>query len=80
MFEKELEYFIAHQDELVSKYKDKTLVIKDCQVVEVCDSPLAALLKAQEKYELGTFMIQPCIPGQGAYTVTISTQGMFSSE
>jgi len=78
LLEKELEYFIAHQDELVAKYQDKTLVIKDRQVVEVCDSPLAAYVKALEKYEPGTFMIQPCSPGPSAYTVSISTQGIFT--
>lgn len=80
MFEKDLEYFIANQDELVAKYRDKTLVIKDCHVVEVCDTPLAAYLKAEERYESGTFMIQPCSPGPSAYTVCISTQGIFTNE
>ena len=80
MFEEDLEYFIANQEELVAKYKDKTLVIKDCHVVEVCDTPLAAYLKASESYEPGTFMIQPCSPGPGAYTVSISTQEIFSNQ
>lgn len=80
MLEKELEYFIANQDALVAKYKDKTLVIKDCNVVEVCDTPLAAYLKAKERYEPGTFLIQPCSPGPNAYTVSISTQGIFTNE
>jgi hypothetical protein len=78
ILDKELEYFIAHQDELVAKYRDKTLVIKGSKVVEVCDSPLAAYVKASKKYEPGTFMIQPCSPGPGAYTVSISTQGIFA--
>ena len=80
MLEQELEYFIANQDALVAKYKDKTLVIKDRSVVDVCDSPLAAYLRAKERYEPGTFMIQPCSPGPSAYTVCISTQGIFSSQ
>ena len=80
MFERELEYFIANQDEFVAKYGDKTLVIKDCQVVDVCDNPLAAYVKASEKYEPGTFMIQPCSPGPNAYTVSISTQEIFTNQ
>ena len=80
MFEKDLEYFIAHQDELVEKYGNKTLVIKDCQIVDVCDSPLTAYLKAQEKYEVGTFMVQPCTPGPSAYTVSIATQEIFTNQ
>ena len=80
MFEKELEYFIANQEKLVAEHGNKTLVIKDCQVVDVCDSPLTAYLKAQEKYEVGTFMIQPCIPGPSAYTVSIATQEIFTNK
>jgi hypothetical protein len=46
----------------------------------VCDSPLTAYLNAQEKYEVGTFMIQPCIPGPSAYTVSIATQEIFTNK
>jgi len=73
MFEKELEYFIANQAGLVAKHRDKTLVIRGQEVVDVCDTPLAAYLTAQEKYEPGTFMIQPCVEGTDAHTVTITS-------
>lgn len=80
MLEKELDYFIANQDELVAKYADKILVIRNREVVEVCDTPLAAYIKASERFEPGTFMIQPCSAGPAAYTVSISTQGIFSNQ
>ena len=79
MFEKDLDYFIANQTDLVAKYQSKTLVIKDCKVLEVCDTPLAAFVKATETYEPGTFMIQPCMSGSNAYTVCISTQEIFTN-
>ena len=72
MFERELAFFIAHQDELVDKHRGRTLVIRDQAVVGVYDSALEAYLKAQAQHPLGTFMIQPCTPGPEAYTVRIS--------
>ena len=73
MFDTELGYFVAHQDELVAKHQGKTLVIRGEQVVGVYPSALDAYLGAQKQYPVGTFMIQPCEPGPEAYTVTISS-------
>ena len=73
MFDKELGYFVAHQDELVAKHRGKILVICGEKVVGVYQSPLAAYDGAQKQYPVGTFMIQPCEPGPEAYTVTISS-------
>lgn len=70
--QKELDYFIAHQDELVRQYDNKVLVIKDQQVIGAYDSHLQAYLEAQKEHTLGTFMIQECAPGPDAYTVTIN--------
>lgn len=72
MFEKELAFFISHQDELVAKHRGKTLVLRGENVEGAYDSPLRAYLSAKEKFEPGTFMIQPCQPGPNAYTVTIN--------
>ena len=73
MFEKELDYFITHQCELLQQYRGKILVLKDENVVGAYQNVLEAYTKAQEKYEVGSFMIQPCEPGPEAYTVTISS-------
>ncbi len=74
MFEKELTFFIANQDELVAKFKGTTLVIRGDQVVGAYPNPLAAYVAAQARgFPVGTFMIQPCQPGPGAYTVTINS-------
>jgi len=78
MFQNELAYFIAHQDELVRQHRGKVLVLKDQGVVGVYDTMLSAYLEAQKTHPLGTFMLQPCEPGQDAYTVTISTHGLFA--
>jgi hypothetical protein len=73
MFDKELAFFIAHQDELVEKHRGKILVIRDERIEGIYASPLEAYLSAQKRFPAGTFMIQPCEPGPDAYTVTINS-------
>jgi hypothetical protein len=77
MFQAELAYFIAHQDELVRQHRGKVLVLQGQQVVGVYANLLTAYLEAQKTYKLGTFMLQRCEPGPEAYTITISTPSVF---
>jgi len=73
MFERELAYFIKHQDALAARFQGKVLVIRGEEVFGAYDSALEAYLLAQEKFPAGTYMIQPCEPGRGAYTVTVNS-------
>ena len=73
VFERELKYFIAHQDELVRQYAGKALVLRGEEVVGAYDNPLEAYLSAQKRFPVGSFMIQPCASGPEAYTVTINS-------
>ena len=68
--EKEFNYYLEHQEELVKKYKGKFIVIKDCSVIGAYDSEIEALEKTTEKHELGTFIVQKCAPGSENYTHT----------
>lgn len=76
MYEIELAYFKAHQDELVQQYNGKVLVIRGEHIDGAYDTPLDACIAGLAVSPLGTFMIQRCIPGPAAYTVTISTVGL----
>jgi len=80
MFEREFQFFIANQDRLVREYEGKTLVLRGEEVISAHDDALDAYLAALEKYEPGTFMIQPCIQGADAYTVTITSHGLLASQ
>ncbi|HVT60979.1 MAG TPA: hypothetical protein VHR45_21630 [Thermoanaerobaculia bacterium] len=73
-FEEELTYFIAHQAELVAKHEGRTLLLRGPEVVGVFDSPLEAYLDGKKRFAAGTFMIQPCLPGPEAYTVTLTQE------
>ena len=79
MFEKELAFFIAHQAELVTKYKNRVLVIKDSKVLGDFANPLEAYQEAAKTNAPGSFMIQPCVPGPAAYTVTITSSHFAST-
>lgn len=76
MFDCEFDFFIANQTELVKKYEGKYLVLVHENVVGAYDTALEAYLNAKSKYKPGGFMIQHCIPGPSAYTVTINSTGV----
>ena len=58
MLDKEMNFYRAHQDELVAKHHGKFLVIRGEEVVGVYDSDLQAYTEAKKRYELGSFLIQ----------------------
>lgn len=66
--EKEFQYYLDHQDELVAKHPGKFVVIKDGQVLGAYDSELEAVTVIQKDHALGTFLVQKCEPGSQAYT------------
>lgn len=66
----ELQYFKENQTELLKQYEGKILVIQNKQIVGIYDSELEAYNEAQKKFELGTFLIQKCLPGVDSYTQT----------
>ena len=74
MLEKEFNYFLNNQNDLVSKYNNKYLVIIGEQVKEVCKSHKEAYNKGKKKYGLGKFLIQHCIAGKSATTRVFHSQ------
>jgi hypothetical protein len=73
VFQDELDFFVANQEELVREYRGKVLVIRGRKVVGVYSTSLEAYVEAQKSYELGSFMIQACAPGPEAFTATVSS-------
>ena len=78
MLEKEFQYYLDHQVELVKKYKGKFLVIKDDGVVGAYDSKQEAYDSATANFKLGTFLIQQCLPGKDSYTQTFHSRVIIS--
>ncbi len=75
--EKEFQYYLSHQTELIAKYDGRFIVIKDCAVIGAYDSELAAVSDAQKNHKLGTFLVQRVEPGSAAYTQTFHTRVAF---
>ena len=75
--QKELEYFKAHQEELVKQYEGKFIIIRDQNVEGVYDTEIEAYTEAQKKFELGTFMIQQCVAGKESYTQSFHSRVSF---
>ena len=78
MLKKEFQYYLDNQEELVKKHLNKFLVIKDQKVVGVYDTKQEAYDEATSKYELGTFLIQHCLPGSLSHTQTFHSQVIFN--
>lgn len=74
MLNKEFKYYIANQTELVAKYPNKFIVIKNSTVIGVYDSHSEAYNKTIESEVLGTFLIQHCLAGTDSYSQTFHSQ------
>lgn len=66
--EKEFQYYLDHQDELVKEYNGKVIVIKDQQVIGVYESDIEAVIETEKEHPLGTFLVQLCSEGDTAHT------------
>jgi hypothetical protein len=75
--EKEFEFYLANQTELVKKYSGKFIVIKDAQVIGAYDSEVEAVEKTSKTHALGTFLVQKCEPGPESYTETYHSRVAF---
>lgn len=76
--EKEFNYYLKNQDELVKQHSGKFIAIKDCKVIGVYDSELDAIKKTTEDHELGTFLIQKCEEGDASYSQTYHSRVIFT--
>lgn len=78
MLEKEFQYFLDHQKELVDKYHGKFIVIQGDEVIGSYSSEIEAYREAQKLTPLGTFLIQECKPGNESYTQTFHSRAIFA--
>ena len=70
---KEFQYYLDNQKELVKKYKDRYIVIKGQQVIGDYPTEVEAYDETVKEHELGTFLIQLCLPGKESTTTTFYT-------
>lgn len=70
MLEKEFQYYLQHQEELVLKYNNRFIVIVGQRVVGDYDTFADAVSESQKKYSQGTFLVQRCSEGNKDYSFT----------
>lgn len=75
--EKEFNYYLAHQNELVKQYNGKFIVIKDQKVIGAYNSEIEAIETTSKEHELGTFLVQKCEPGTESYSQTYHSRVAF---
>lgn len=78
MLDKEFQYYLDHQKELVEKHNNKFLVIVGEKVIGAFNSNVEAYNSAKEKFEPGTFLVQKCSEGVADYTATFYSRVSFS--
>ena len=61
MSKKNYDYFLSNLDDLVKKYREKYVVIKDESIIGCYDSFSDAYDATIQREKLGTFIIQYCI-------------------
>lgn len=66
--EREFEFYLKRQEDLVSEYQGKFLVIRDCQVVGAYEDEMEAIEKTALRFPLGSFLVQKCEAGPENYT------------
>ena len=74
--QREFEYYLAHQDEMVAKYDGRVIALKDREVLGDYDSELAAFTALRGSHPLGTFLIQRVSEGEEAVTQTLYSPGV----
>ena len=68
MLDKEFQYYLDHQKELVEQYDGQFIVIVGHEVVGSYSSQREAYDNTITKHEEGTFLIQLCSPGEDSYS------------
>lgn len=77
--EREFNYYLANQDELVKTYSGRIIAIKGEEVIGVFNSDIEAINKLSQQHTLGTFLVQKCEPGADSYRQTFHSRVLVAS-
>ena len=75
--EKEFQYYLDNQVDLVSQFDGKVLVIKNQQVIGNFDTEIEAIDETKKTETLGTFLVQRCSAGEANHTATFHSRVAF---
>jgi hypothetical protein len=69
--QKNLDWYIANQQELSAKFDGKVLLIVDQKLIAAFESVSDAYVAAIKDYAPGSFTLQPCSTGPESYTLVL---------
>ena len=72
--EKEFQFYLDNQDDIVAQHDGKVVVIKDCQLLGVYDDEGDAVIETRKEHTPGTFLVQRVSEGSEAYTATFHSR------
>jgi hypothetical protein len=78
MLDKEFQYYLNNQNSLVNKYNGRYIVIVEENVTGDYDSYAQTLSNSLQYYEMGTFLVQKCSPGEKDYTLYFHSRVTFT--
>jgi hypothetical protein len=78
MLDKEYDFYIKNLSALLKKYKGKYIVIVGEEVVGSYDTEIEAYTESIILYELGSFLIQYCIPEKKVHPQMYHSRVVFS--
>ncbi|MCK4312601.1 MAG: hypothetical protein KAW88_07690 [Candidatus Cloacimonetes bacterium] len=78
MLEREYDFYIKNLSALLKKYKGKYIVIVGEEVVGSYDTEIDAYTNSIKLYELGSFLIQYCIPEKKVQPQMFHSRAVFS--
>ena len=78
MLEKEFKYFLDNKEKLTERFLDKFIFIVGEDVFGPYNTLDEAYNAAIAKFELGTFLIQECTPGNDSYTQIFHSRAIFA--
>lgn len=77
LLDKDFNYYIEHQQDLLKKYNGKVLIIQNQEVIKSFDDYSDAYFFASSNLKEGSYLIQTCTPGKDDYTQTFHSRVVF---
>lgn len=80
MLEKEFQFFEDHKDQLIEKYNNRFIVIKDQKVIADFSSEIEAISETKKAHEMGTFLVQHATKKEAALVHKFHSRVYFDDE
>lgn len=72
--DKDFHYFLDNREKLLSEYLGRFVIIKDQKVVKDFSTEIEAYEFGKNRFGLGSFLIQHCIPDEDSITNTFHSR------